>query len=130
MYNNQQQEKKNVPLGLSNCIHLQVLYGGHDGNGPFVIAVKNDLVVSSNSNKEGGIHACTIVGKEVDVLNNSSSSSSSSSSNILEIKLMTMEGIPLLKHWISLNFLFLDSNVMPLSFVNTSLYHSIQYNTI
>jgi len=63
-----------VPLGLSNC--LQALYDGHDGNGPFAIAVKNDLIVSSG--REGGIHACTIVGKEVDIPNSSSSSSSNS----------------------------------------------------
>jgi len=66
-----------VPLGLSNC--LQALYDGHDGNGPFAIAVKNDLIVSSG--REGGIHACTIVGKEMDVPNSSSSSNSNGRSS-------------------------------------------------
>mmetsp|Transcript_18018 Transcript_18018/g.41538 ORF Transcript_18018/g.41538 Transcript_18018/m.41538 type:complete len:577 (+) Transcript_18018:248-1978(+) len=44
---------------------VQALYDGYDGNGPFAVAVKNDLIVSSG--REGGIHACTIVGDEVDV---------------------------------------------------------------
>lgn len=44
---------------------IQALYDGYDGNGPFAVAVKNDLIVSSG--REGGIHACTIVGDEVDV---------------------------------------------------------------
>jgi hypothetical protein len=56
-----------IPHGLSNC--LQALYDGHDGNGPLAIAIKKDLIVSSG--REGGIHACTVIGKEVDVPNNS-----------------------------------------------------------
>jgi len=44
---------------------IQALYDGYDGNGPFAVAVKKDLIVSSG--REGGIHACTIVGDEVDV---------------------------------------------------------------
>jgi hypothetical protein len=55
-----------IPYGLSNC--LQALYDGHDGNGPLAIAIKKDLVVSSG--REGGIHACTVIGKEVEVPNN------------------------------------------------------------
>lgn len=53
----------NYPNHLAQC--LKALYDGHDGNGPLAIAVKKDLIVSSG--REGGIHACTIVGKEVDV---------------------------------------------------------------
>uniref|UniRef100_A0A7S0Y6Q4 Uncharacterized protein n=1 Tax=Pseudo-nitzschia delicatissima TaxID=44447 RepID=A0A7S0Y6Q4_9STRA len=44
---------------------IQALYDGYDGNGPFAVAVKKDLIVSSG--REGGIHACTIVGDEIDV---------------------------------------------------------------
>mmetsp|Transcript_15331 Transcript_15331/g.35332 ORF Transcript_15331/g.35332 Transcript_15331/m.35332 type:complete len:595 (+) Transcript_15331:308-2092(+) len=44
---------------------IQALYDGYDGNGPFAVAVKKDLIVSSG--REGGIYACTIVGDEADV---------------------------------------------------------------
>ena len=44
---------------------IQALYDGYDGNGPFAVAMKKDLIVSSG--REGGMHACTIVGDEVDV---------------------------------------------------------------
>lgn len=44
---------------------IQALYDGYDGNGPFAVAVKDDLIVSSG--REGGIHACTIVGDHFDV---------------------------------------------------------------
>eukprot|EP00531_Pseudo-nitzschia_arenysensis_P018026 CAMPEP_0116128966 /NCGR_PEP_ID=MMETSP0329-20121206/7673_1 /TAXON_ID=697910 /ORGANISM="Pseudo-nitzschia arenysensis, Strain B593" /LENGTH=581 /DNA_ID=CAMNT_0003623203 /DNA_START=176 /DNA_END=1921 /DNA_ORIENTATION=+ len=44
---------------------IQALYDGYDGNGPFAVAVKKDLIVSSG--REGGMHACTIVGDEIDV---------------------------------------------------------------
>jgi WD40 repeat protein len=48
---------------------IQALYDGYDGNGPFAVAVKKDLVVSSG--REGGINACSIVGEEVDVASGS-----------------------------------------------------------
>jgi len=48
---------------------IQALYDGYDGNGPFAVAVKKDLIVSSG--REGGIYACSIVGKEVDVASGS-----------------------------------------------------------
>ncbi|VEU38696.1 unnamed protein product [Pseudo-nitzschia multistriata] len=48
---------------------IQALYDGYDGNGPFAIAMKKDLVVSSG--REGGIYACTIIGEEVDVASGS-----------------------------------------------------------
>ena len=44
---------------------IQALYDAYDGNGPFAVAVKKDLIVSSG--REGGIHACTIVSDEVEV---------------------------------------------------------------
>lgn len=48
---------------------IQALYDGYDGNGPFAVAVKKDLIVSSG--REGGIYACTIVGQEVDLASGS-----------------------------------------------------------
>jgi WD40 repeat protein len=44
---------------------IQAMYDGYDGNGPFAVAVKKDLIVSSG--REGGIHACSIVGDEVEL---------------------------------------------------------------
>lgn len=44
---------------------IKAMYDGYDGNGPFAVAVKKDLIVSSG--REGGIFACTIVGEKVDV---------------------------------------------------------------
>lgn len=56
-------EEEDYPTKLGHC--LQALYDGHDGNGPLAIAVKKDLIVSSG--REGGIHACTIVGTDIEV---------------------------------------------------------------
>lgn len=57
-----------IPQSVAeSCI--RALYDGYDGNGPFALAMKKDLIVSSG--REGGIHACTIVGDEVDVASGS-----------------------------------------------------------
>jgi WD40 repeat protein len=53
-----------IPVSIADTC-IQALYDGYDGNGPFAVAVKKDLIVSSG--REGGIHACTIVGDELDV---------------------------------------------------------------
>jgi WD40 repeat protein len=53
-----------IPEGIAeSCI--EAMYDGYDGNGPFAVAVKKDLIVSSG--REGGIHACSIVGDEVEL---------------------------------------------------------------